>query len=664
MEQFKKILLVPAIASVLALTACGGGSSSSSDITDGDDTGSTASVSGIVEVPAASASAFADQGSLASLANFFISPAAAAILGLEAVEGARVELIRIDNDGNQVGDVIASTYTSTDGNYELDLPTGVDLSGDLIVRITGTNNATMSAMVVEQAIDINPAADFVARKFIESDADLGSLELSEVVELRGQVEEFDLTADPSADIEAMLAILDSELGEFVESSVTKISTEEGDTNTIAGNYYSSAFSYDLHDSDLGQGATLGVEIWLNDFAFATGADGQVDITLGSEEGADAGLHNHSYVWFDTWIEEMNETFPGTYLANGVLTIESKFSEELDTDDGYGWRWLPVMLNLQQVGDKGLFVLLSQEASARYALTEDNTGIDPDAKEGDEISRALEIFARQPSGMTDADLAGDFGRVYLESYLNSGNIEVLTETNTLTFDGAGKLDVDALSGHRLSISTSGAAYETVSEVAETGLPVVLSESGDGDIVSIGGENQDGFVNDTFDFISIVSAEGTDGTDGMVGQTLMVKLPASTPQVSGKRYRLMSLSLGLAGNTGDGSSEVEISNSQFNTYLSMESQTEATVEGRFTNASINGLAGDMEIDKSADTETLSGAVSIGSNGALTITVPEGEETTIMEGFFNQDASMALLTNRYGLTGGDPRELGLVVLIEVTD
>ena len=117
MEQFKKILLVPAIASVLTLTACGGGSSSSSDITDGDDTGSTASVSGIVEVPAASASAFADQGSLASIANFFITPAAAAILGLEAVEGARVELIRIDNDGNQVGDVIASTYTSTDGNY-------------------------------------------------------------------------------------------------------------------------------------------------------------------------------------------------------------------------------------------------------------------------------------------------------------------------------------------------------------------------------------------------------------------------------------------------------------------------------------------------------------------------------------------------------------------
>lgn len=173
------------------------------------------------------------------------------------MEGARVELIRIDNDGNQVGDVIATTYTSTDGNYELDLPTGVDLSGDLIVRITGTNNATMSAMVVEQAIDINPAADFVARKFIESDADLGSLELSEVVELRGQVEEFDLTADPSADIEAMLAILDSELGEFVESSVTKISTEEGDTSSIAGNYYSSAFSYDLHDSDLGQGQPWG-----------------------------------------------------------------------------------------------------------------------------------------------------------------------------------------------------------------------------------------------------------------------------------------------------------------------------------------------------------------------------------------------------------------------
>ncbi|MFL1404405.1 hypothetical protein ACJO2E_03540 [Marinobacter sp. M1N3S26] len=667
MEQFKNVLLVSAIASALALTACGGGGGSSSDSSGGGgtDTGSATSVGGVVEVPAASISAFADQGSLAAISNFFISPAAAAVLGLEPVEGALVELIRIDNDGNQIGDPIDTTYTSITGDYELELPSGVDLSGDLVVRISGTNNATMTAMVVEQDIDINPISDFIARKFIESDADLAALEVTEVVELRGQAEEFDLTADPSADIEAMLAILERELGEFVESGVTNVTTEDGDTSTIAGDYRSSAFSFDLHDSDNGAGGTLGIEIWINDFAFASDSGGDVSITIGSEEGADAGLTGYGYVWFDTWTETMNETFPGSYLANGLLTIESQLEEELDTDDGYGWRWLPIILNLQQVDDKGLFVLLSQEASARYALTEDKTGIDPEAKEGDEISRAIEIFARKPSGMTDADLAGDFGRVYIESYLDGSSVEVLTETNVLTFDGAGSVDSGALAGHRISISPSGPYYETLSDTASADLPVELGTSGDGDIVSIDGEQTDGFINDTFDFISIVSGEGTEGSYGQVGQTLMVKLPTSKPSVADKRYRLMAMSMGLTGNTGDGSSEVELNTSQFNTFLTMDSETEATVEGRFTNASITGLMGNMGIERSAETETLDGAsVAVESNGAVTITIPEGSDSTTMEGFFNEDASMALLTHRYGPASGDPNEMGLVVLIEVTE
>ena len=49
-----------------------------------------------------------------------------------------VELIRIDDDGNQVGDVLASTVTSITGDYSLALPVGVSLSGNLIVPSPAT----------------------------------------------------------------------------------------------------------------------------------------------------------------------------------------------------------------------------------------------------------------------------------------------------------------------------------------------------------------------------------------------------------------------------------------------------------------------------------------------------------------------------------------------
>src|SRR5690554_1077953 len=55
--------------------------------------------------------------------------------------GATVELIRVDNSGAQVGGVLATTATSITGDYTLTLPEGVNLAGNLVVRITGSNDA-------------------------------------------------------------------------------------------------------------------------------------------------------------------------------------------------------------------------------------------------------------------------------------------------------------------------------------------------------------------------------------------------------------------------------------------------------------------------------------------------------------------------------------------
>lgn len=661
---FQKILLVSAIASALSLAGCGGGGGGSSS-GNGSSGGETTSISGVVEVPAASVTAFENQGTLASISSFFITPAAAAVLGLETVEGALVELIRIDNDGNQIGDPIDTTYTSITGDYELELPPGVDLSGDLVVRISGTNDVTMTAMVVEQDVDINPITDFVARKFIESDADLDTLQVTEVVELRGKADAFDLTATPGTDITAMLEILEDELGDFVESAVVKASTEEGNTSTITGDYRSTAFSIDMHDSDGSGYGTLNIEMWLNAMSIVSSSDGSTIFEFGQEEGADVGLSGPSVangsVWFDVWMDDLDESFPVTYLANGVLAVEGSFKEELDTDEGYGWRSPPMVYNLQQVGDHGLFVLLSQEASVRYQLNEANTGINPEAREGDEISRALEFFARKPSGMTAADLNGDFGRVYIESILSQGSAEVLTEFSTVTFHGNGTLDVGESYGFSLNLNGSGTQANEESDEAENSLSINVTA--DGDIVSIGGEDTDGFINDAYNFISIVEAEGTEGSSGQVGQTLMVKLPTSMPTVTGKRYRVMSMAMGLSGSAA--TAELDLTTSLHKTFLTMDSEETATLEGASFEVLMNNLGGDMEVEKGSVTNTNSDViVEIEADGMTYIEIPEESGTNYLTGYFNEDASMALLLDHYAPSGQDPTSLGLAILVEIKD
>ena len=58
------------------------------------------------------------------------------------------------------------------------------------------------------------------------------------------------------------------------------------------------------------------------------------------------------------------------------------------------------------------------------------------------------------------------------------------------------------------------------------------------------------------------------------------------------------------------------------------------------------------------------SIAANGATTLTLAGQDGSNIMEGFFNQDASLGVFTTRWVPQGGDPNELGLVVLIDVTE
>mgnify|MGYP006403677553 FL=1 len=573
-----------------------------------------------------------------------------------------------DNAGNPVGEVLAETVTSITGDYRLTLPDGVNLAGNLIVRITGTGTE-MRAQVVDQAVNINPVSEFVLRKFIEEGTDLDQLVATDVVTLSGKVDTFDLTA--GNDLSDMLAKLDQEVGEFVEQQVAVIKAQPGDADSVTGDYRSAAFSLGLHDSDNDNFGTFANDMWRGQFDFADGGGNTVAITLEGEESAYSNFSGMSVatgsIYYETDIDTESENLSGTLTDSGILSIEGAFEEEINGDNAF--RYPSVIYNLQQVQNTGLFFLLSQEAAVRYGTTDTNGDDEPDAlnpddRQGDEVFRALEVFARSPSGMSDSDLSGAFGRVFLETYAQTGVIELQTEVNVVTFNGDGTFDYGDATGHRVGLESNGSTYQTLSETGSTG--DAINVSADGDIISAGTEDgqpvpTDGFINDTFDFIAFAETENNENIWAQFNKTLMVKLPDSAPDVSGKRYRLMLLSVALDG-VGNGSSDIEMINSQFNSYVNLTSNTAGTLNGSFTLVEKTGLGGDLVVEQDTVDEPLT--ASIAANGATTLTLAGQDGSNIMEGFFNQDASLGVFTTRWVPQGGDPNELGLVVLIDVTE
>lgn len=663
MNNIKKIAVVT--TATLVMSGCGGGGGSSDYFAANKD---SENISGTASAPGGVVAQLEPTNVFELALGYIISPAAAAITGLEPVKGADVELIRVDDQGNQIGDVLASTTTSITGDYTLTLPTGVDLAGNLIVRITGTNGFDLRAQVVEKEVDISPASEFVLRKFIESGADLDQLVVSDVVKLSGKVDEFDLTA--GADMQTMFEALEETVGAFVENEVAAVSAPGADTSSVAGNYANAAFSLGLHDNDADSYGTFASDIWVAQLSFAAGGEGTVNITLKSEDSAYSNLHgtaiNTASPYYEVNSDNDQESFAASLNTKGVLSIPGEFEEDIEGDLDFGWRWPAMSYNFQQVGSRALFFALTHEASVRYrTLDTDNDGIydalDPELKLGDEVIRNLEVLARKPGNLTANDLAGDYGRVFFESNLNPGQLEFISETNVVSFDEASfDISVTATTAHKLTVNSSGAVYSTMEEAAAND---TLTIAADG---TIGSEGQVGFVSDDFGYIDFTESDGTFSDDqndandyARFAKTMLVKLPTSAPSVSGKKYRLLYLVNHI---DGANTAPIIMTASQFNTVMTMASNTAGSVNGRFSDTTMPAGLGSNIVPESNPVE-LPFTMDIGANGYTVINIAEDAEGhSELEGYFNEDASLGVFNARFVETGGNFDEMGLAVLIEV--
>ena len=664
-------LLVIGISAGLLAAGCSSDSSSGPDTQD-----SGTEIGGTATAPSGAVARLEGRNTLLlALADILFVPAHAGITGLQAVTGADVELIRVDDLGNQVGDVLATGVTSATGDYTLTVPSGVDLSGDLVVRIAGMGGTQMRAQVVQEDVDINPVSEFVLAKFVEQDTDLDTLTTASVIKLTGQVDDFDLTA--GADMQAMLDLLEAETGAYVEDQIGLIETAPGDAATLVGDYRGIEMGGGLHDDDQQYGVgTLTVDGGLFEFALSDRGNGDVDLAFSLEEdfesrqqfnGGNPSLFNNVYIDTD------GVTDPARISAAGVLSMETEFEEDIDGD--FGWRYPPGLILLQKARNDNLFVATASEAGVRYQTIDTNDdgtkdAVDPEAREGDEVFRSLIVAAQQPAAMSNADLSGSFGEVFFEVSLGAGgNYDISAGHGMLTFDGFGSFDAGESSFADLARTVPGQnpVYSESTDPAENDVPYNVSDNGHSVTVGTGPDQEtlDTLFDSNFDFFSTQSSlveDNGDPDDGLVNgievvTSYAVRLPDVQLDISDKVYRVFFFGTSL------GQTSTALAVERFDTLLSVNNDgLSATIVSEI--ADVEKVSPTAEVEAFADEPvTLEDVpITIAANGAATIVVDDAEGTMTLAGYFSHDGSLGLFDSRYADTGQGPDELGIVILVEI--
>ncbi|MFC4260701.1 hypothetical protein ACFOZ5_16925 [Marinobacter lacisalsi] len=668
MEPIKHWLPALVASSALVLTGCGGSSGSSSSTPD-DDTGDggteVTTIEGTAKAPAGSVAQLQPQSTLQIALNFLVPPAAAAITGLQPVDGADVELVRVDNNGDQIGDVLATDKTSITGVYTLEIPEGVSLAGNLVVRIQGSN-AEMRSQVLEQDVDITPLSEYVLQRFIENGTELDTLNTDTVLTLRGKAEEFDIAA--TADLSSMLEKLDQEIGEFVDGQVDRITSDTADVTEIAGDWRGSALKFFLGDDDGDRSSGFfAAEAYGDNFTFSDQGNGVVTLTVDPRAEAEAqirGQDGNAWLNYLPGLPETgdNESFSADYLAGGELYLETPFEENISSDGQSGSRFPPRVLRFQKALNTAAFFLVESDPLVRY-LTDESGAVDPERKDGKEARYALETFVRLPESATAADMTGTFGRVYLGTYFENNVYEVENEHNEITFNGDSDSTIDIGTEQFMSLSRSfsSTTFSSDSSGAEAGVPFTLQA--DGSIDSIGGEPANVFVNEDFSIVLGGTFNGEDGSFAEISNTLMVRLPTDgAPDLAGRNYRVKFLAVEMYNTYG-----LNLARSRFDSTLSFGASATPSLDLNIERAEkYEGLT-DL-IEKSTETWTTSDlSVDIFSNGATSITINDDDGTgvTLAEGYLNHDGSIGIFRTSYDEDGdgsADPSELGLMVLVEL--
>ena len=167
----------------------------------------------------------------------FLSGPVFALTGLVPVtEGTEVKVIRIDDNGYQIGDSLGTSKTDKDGGYAIELETGkVTLpASDIILEVQNkAKDKTLRAFITKELVDITPATTVAVNMVVEVPDPLRSFSSGSLYELAKTADDISKTIDAST--LTLVQAIDSITGLARQNTTFQNLLRESVKTTITGN---------------------------------------------------------------------------------------------------------------------------------------------------------------------------------------------------------------------------------------------------------------------------------------------------------------------------------------------------------------------------------------------------------------------------------------------
>ncbi|MCC5857270.1 MAG: hypothetical protein JJT90_03885 [Ectothiorhodospiraceae bacterium] len=538
-------------------SSSGGGSNSAGDGNGGGDNGEPTEVTafeGVVLAPGGELVRL-ERPALERLLAMLVKNAGAEMVGLSPVQGIEVELIRVDSDGNPVGEPIATGTTTSTGNYTLRLSgdLGIEPSADLVIRAVGLTQE-LRAQAVSDTVTVDPVSEFVLRKLIDFKVPLDHLETADVVRIRGNVDALGIDAG-SEGLGSAFAALEAAAGAYLDSEAETVAAAPAShLEPVLGDWYLAAVRFEMGWRHGGVG-TLGlfsesVGLALEDVDGALGVRGGVvdGLVLFWEQsvGPDWAHLYGPEVEVEPAGEEPAVTGIVNLLDDLSLFVASGIEEWADTEDDFASRRLTETERFRYAGEH-LRVGVVRSFEQLYGALEDDQ-LDASDFRGERRSTELTILGRPPATLNPADVQGNYGLVQLRMSMDERFFGVAGYVMTADFDGT---DTIALQEDALEVEHW---YGEPPELHAMNEADSIAYAVDGNRLVVDGAVSFNVTADHGALFAALQSRNLAG-DSLVdpdepwaveeGLLLGVKLPDHQPDMDGRRYRLQAMSIQMAG-----------------------------------------------------------------------------------------------------------------------
>lgn len=535
--SFFRFFLSLAFFSILVACSSSDSGSSGVQVTD--------SISGEAFAPSPSLAQF--QGGVWSrVVGFFVQPAVAAITGLQPIQESEVQLVRLNNAGDVV-ETIDTTQTSTTGQYSFSLNEAVELTGDLAVRIAGAATELRSQVTASSNVRIDPISELVLRKLIEAQAELNNLRASDVVTLRGKVDEVDIDLRAVADLEQAISELDEVVGDVLTADAKTLAESTGNVQNVAG-----VWKRMMIGRQLGK-EKLAIESEISSFDVVGSGSSKSNVTIGVAKSNFAYSSGDGVLIVDEPVidqaSDVVEDVPVT--ASNTLILQSALEEIVpkDLDPQNNYTVFPAnTTRIQTAGNVG--VSLRAETVLQYeAIDSSNDGLADTRGNLAQIDQGIimNLLMREASDVTNSSMQGDWGvvRHFIELEPSSGKAEV-NSWNAKIQSAAGGIELTSAANPGFYYSEMPLFQGATSLNELNDSPDAITFGVDSPEGRIGlGDYLSGYVAKDQNIFALTSLREETSSLASKETLIGVRKGATAPDLTGKSFRYFAYMTGVNG-----------------------------------------------------------------------------------------------------------------------